>query len=597
MRMRTTLWLLVTVLFAGTFYAFVMFKERTSNVAPGPGALLLDLDPDTVDHLSVETADWQVDCRKVRGHWRLVSPLQGAADVGVVERILVELSLMTREEVVTPAQMRLRDLTLKSYGLDAPSTRFTVSAGAAPSNTLLVGALAPFPSSLFVKRSDEPVVVITRTNILAALPREVGAFRDRRLFEGEPGSVVRLDLERREGGFVQLVRENGEWRIRQPFTDRADRLRVQSLLRNLFATEVEDVVSSEHADPAAYGLGADAVEATLTLWQAGEETGTHVELGRAADSGQPRVCARIDGTGSILEVGTNILGQLAFRAQDLRDRLRVQIDPNAIRSFSIQAGELRMAARRDEGVLWQLTEPTQARGDVERIRGFLAGFTGLTAVGFEENEGRPWDAVALCEARLWTGDVSAASVQFPPDFTFRLLGKVPDDDRYRADTGTGVVFFVSDAAVRQVFGPEPFWDPLRFRDREMLGVNRESIKRVTLTRGEVEQSVERDDKGRWLAHDGRAVNAEAVETLVGAAATLRAIRLEKADPARADGYGFGTAAARIDFGLDGGVGIQKTLILGLEDAEGNRYARVQGQDLIFVIPAAMAEILMRDLFQ
>ncbi len=598
MRMRTTFWLLVAVLFTGAFYAFVVFRDRASSSgSPAEGVLLLKLDPDTTDLLKVETAAWQVECRKVKGHWRLVSPLQGAADVGVVERILVELSLLPREEVATPAQIRLRGLTLTSYGLDAPSARITVRSGSALPVTVLVGALAPFPSSLFVKRVDEPDVITTRTNILAALPRDVVLFRDRRLFEGDVGSVVRVDLERRNGGFVQMALENGEWRIRQPFADRADGLRVQALLRDLLATEVEDVISAEHLDPAAYGLGPDAVESTLTIWMSGEETGTRVELGRAADPGHRRVCARIGGTGPILVADTNLFGLLSFRGQDFRDRSRLRFDPDAIRGVSLEAGELRMAARRAEGVLWQLTEPIQARGDAERIRTFLNGLTGLMATGFEEGAGLLVEAPPLCQARLWTGDVSPTSSPAASGLTLRVLGAVSGEDRYRADTGTGVVFFVAGAEVRRIFGPEPFWEPLRFRDREMLSLNRESIKRITLTRGEVEQRVDRDDKGRWLAHDGRAVRNEAVESMAGAAAALRAIRLENPDPGRADGYGFQTPAARIGFGLGGGEGIQKTLIIGLSDAEGNRYVQVQGQDLLFLISPAMAEILMCDLLQ
>ncbi len=591
--MRTLFWLLVAVLFTGAFYLFVTARDRSGGMAPPEGALLLDLDPETADLLTIRTPAWKVECRKVRGRWRMLAPLQGAADVGVIERIIGELALLPREEVATPAQMKLRELTLDSYGLEKPDVAITVRSGASAPVTLLVGAPAPFPSSVFVKRTDEEVVVTTRTNILAALPAQAGDFRDRRLLEGDAASVVRFELERRSSAFVQLVQENGEWRLMQPVVDRADTPRFQALLRDLLAAEVREVMSDEHADPVAYGLGPDSVEAVLTLWLAGEPAPTRVEFGRLSGPAGDRLCARIGGAGSILAVDTNVLSLLTFRVQDLRDRMRLRFQPDAIRGFSLEAGERRMAAAREGVLVWRLTEPLQARGDVERVRSFLMQLPSLATSGFDEAPAP--ETPPLVQVCLWTGAVAAAGAPVAPDYRLRVLAAA-EGDRYRADTGTGGVFFLEGEAVRQVLGAEPFWDPLRFHDREMLALSTGAVKRVVLMRGEVEQAAERDDKGRWLTHDGRQVNAEAVEGLLRTVTALRAVRLL---PPEGDGkaYGFDVPAARLEFGLEGGAGIQKTVILGAADTDGNRFARVQGQDLVFVLSPETTALLMRDLLQ
>jgi hypothetical protein len=497
--------------------------------------------------------------------------------------------------VATPAQMKLRKLTLDSYGLEKPNAKVTVGSGSTPPLTILLGAQAPFPSSFFVKRSDESVVVTTRTNLLAALPKEVGSFRDRRLLEGDASAVTQLSVERRSSSFVQMAQDQGEWRLMQPMADRADSARVQALLRDLLAVQVDEVVSAEKADPAAYGLAPESVEATMTLWMAGDTAGTKVELGRIRGPGGDRVCARIGGTGPILEVDTNILALLAFKVQDFRDLVRLRFNPDLVRSFSLETGERRMAGRKTDELGWMLTEPAQAKADGERVRTFLTALPSLTAVGFEESALDPTNGAPLCQIRLWTSAISTQNVAHPADVTLRVLGSATGD-LYRADTGTGTVFHLSGAQVRQALGPEPFWDPLRFRDRRVLNLESNMIKRLTLTRGEVAQSVERDEKGHWISHEGRTVNPATVESLLAAAAALKAVRLElpDADPA---GYGFETPSARIDFGLAGADGIQKTLVIGLADAEGNRYARVQGQDLAFVLSAETAAALMRDLLQ
>jgi hypothetical protein len=593
MHIRTLLGLLVAVLFAGAFFLFITVRDRSSAPATAEGALLFDLDPQSADLLKVETAAWKVECRKLRGRWRMLAPLEGAADIGRIDRILGELALLPREEVTTPEQMKLRGLTLESYGLDKPGVAITVRSGSSAPVTLHVGAPAPFPSLMFVKRSDETAVVTTRTNILAALPAEAGDFRDRRLLEGDPASVVRFELERRGSAFVLLARENGDWFLQEPFADRVDALRMRDLLRELLAAEVKDVVSDEHADPAAYGLGPDAVEAVLTLWLAGETSPARVEFGRPSGPSGDRLCVRLGGTGPILAIGTNLLSLLSFRAQDLRDRQRLRVQPEAVRGFTLETGERRLSARAGGGEGWQVTEPLQAKGDAERIGAFLVRLPALTAVGFDEtatNEQPP-----LASVRLWTGEVAAAGAPAPADFQLRVLSAA-DGDRYRADTGTGGVFFLEGPAVRRVFGDEPFWDPLRFHDRIMVALSSNAVRRIALVRGEVEQVAERDEKGRWLAHDGRQVSPEALDALLRALSGLRAVRLElpAADEAA---YGFETPAARLELGLDGAGGIQKTLLLGAALPDGGRFARVQGQDLVFVLPPEAGAVLMRDLLQ
>lgn len=596
LHLRTTFWLLVAVLFTGAFYLFVLMRDRAVDTVPAEGAMLVDLDPAAAELLKVETPAWQVECRKVKGRWRVLVPLQGAADATVIERILGELSMLPREEVATPAQMRMRGLTLAHYGLDKPSVRITTGSGSGPEVTVLVGASGPFSSSLFVKRTDEPVVVTTRTNILAVLPAEAGVFRDRRLLEGDAASVVRFELERRTVGFVQLAQENGEWRMLQPLAERADGIRVQELLRNLLAVEVREVLAPEQADLAACGLDPEGVEVAFTIWMAGDPAGTRVEFGRSAGPTGGKVCARIGGAGPILTVDTNVLSLLAVRALDLRDRVRLRFNPADIRVLTLEAADRRLTARRDDAG-WLLTEPQQARADGERIQSLLAGLSGLTAVYFAEGDVPATNALPLVQVRLGTGEPPAVpGAAIGPGLVLRVWGMAPTGEVYLADTGSGSIFGADAAVIRRALGAEPFWDPLRYRDRAMLALKADTLKRITSVRGAVEQSVEREEKGRWISHDGRQVREEAVNALAEAAASLRAIRLEPTGGSDAR-YGFENPPARIEFGLAGGDGIQKTLVIGLADPEGNRYARVQGQDTVFLISSDTAGILMRDLLQ
>jgi len=595
MRVRTTFWLLAAVLFTGALHLFFQVRDRAADGVSDAGRRLTTVDMEAVDWLVVETADWRVECRKVKGRWRLTAPLQGAADAATVGRILGELSRESGGPPITPAHMNARGLTPASFGLETPRARIACGVGDAEAITLLLGDEAPFGDALFARREGLPEVFTIRTNLLAAIPPEAVGFRDRRLFEGKASALVRVDVERREGGFVSFAREDDEWHIRQPIADRADGGRMRDWLAALLAVEVEDVVATLRADPAAYGLSPETVSATVTLWEVGDPEPTRLDLGLGAEQGQARAYARFGGGGAILSVSTNVLSLLGFRPQEFRDRLRLRFEPGAIRSFRLQAGDRRLVATRGDSPVWRLTEPVQVRGDLERIRAFLGALPSLAAVGFEEvnfsvSKDSPLAQVWLFTAGTATGTLAQVGL-------LRLWGAEPGEDGYRADTGTGTVFRLSGAAVRQVFGAEQFWDPLRFRDREMLALAADSIKRMTVVRGDVTQTVDRDEKGHWIAHDGRQANRDAVEAMVGATHALRALRLEAPDADRTDGYGFESPSARVEYGLGGEAGIQKTLVFGGTDEFGNRYVRVQGEDLVFVLAPELADILTRDLLQ
>lgn len=382
----------------------------------------------------------------------------------------------------------------------------------------------------------------------------------------------------------------------QPFEDRADETRIRNLLDALFAAEAEVVVDAPHADPAVYGLSPETRFASLSLWRQDErEAAVRLDLGLATEQGQVRAYSQLGKGGAILLVSTGLLERLAFKAPEFRDRYRVRVDPDAAVEFRIRSGDRRLTAVRSEPAAWRLIEPVQARADLERIRAFLTGLPAMAAVAFEEAAPADAGTAPLGEVEVYAAVPPTGAVERVA--RLRILSRAPTDDRYRADTGTGVVFHLSGPAVRHLFGEEPFWEPLRFRDRAMLTLSAGAIKRIAVVRNAAVQTVERDEKGVWISHDGRQVNRDAVESLLGAVSALRAVRLEPALPDRMAAYGLEPPAVRVELGLAGTGGIQKNLIFGGADGAGNRYVQVQGEEPVFVVAPELAILLTHDLLQ
>ena len=216
---------------------------------------------------------------------------------------------------------------------------------------------------------------------------------------------------------------------------------------------------------------------------------------------------------------------------------------------------------------------------------------------FPESGARP-------EAR--PGEPAAAAPQ-PKGKANRLwIGQAPRDARpvrvkFEDDPlifGEGAtVYDVSPAAVGAL-GPD-LVNPLLYRDRTMLAVHPKNVRRISLVRGQAEQTVARNEneKDAWVAVSP--VNGQpredVVEDVLFHVANLRAFRVEGHNVKDLGPYGLGRPETLLTLGLSGGEGIQKSLLLGSEAGAEGRYAMIQGQDVVFVLEKSVADRLARDL--
>jgi hypothetical protein len=138
-------------------------------------------------------------------------------------------------------------------------------------------------------------------------------------------------------------------------------------------------------------------------------------------------------------------------------------------------------------------------------------------------------------------------------------------------------------------------DPLTYRNRQVLRLNADRVRRITRWHLGAEETVARDASGTWVVEmpPQATVSEPAVADLLTALANLRALRLEPAEPSGPSRYGFDAPDTRLTVGLTGDGGIQKTLLLGSAAGTDGVYAAVQGQDVVFVLSRATAARLAR----
>ena len=106
----------------------------------------------------------------------------------------------------------------------------------------------------------------------------------------------------------------------------------------------------------------------------------------------------------------------------------------------------------------------------------------------------------------------------------------------------------------------------------------------------------RDSNGEWTVDDEVAVAREdAVNDVLLLCANLRGEDIAAVSAGDLGLYGLDTPSASLTLGLTGESGIQKTLLFGNKPNADTVYAMVRGQDVRFVLPVEVVDLLMREL--
>lgn len=635
MKIKTTLWLLIVaaLMAAIIWYLDHVPLERTS---PSGGPLLTRLGG-RVDSLSFIWPETTLACRKTHGLWTLTHPVVARVDDVEMDRILAVLRDLIREEVVSDAERVNRQLSLADYGLDEPRVRIVLG-GPLGKEELWVGHDAPLDQRVYVKVAGEKSVIATGRAILGVLTDRSEQLRDRHVFHGQPGDTVRLGIKQRQQGFMQVARSQTGWVIQQPlpYPTRADEGKVAALLGRLFALRVKQFVwdppiEAETATVAgvtdlagqsnveSYRLAADEAVATVTLWFGGEEVGRELLIGKLVETDErAEVYARIEGMGSVFTLDRSVLDLLAVNPSELRDRRVFALDANEVMSLTLERGDQRVVLARDAESEWSVREPVQWRADGELVTAIVRGFVSLEITSF---------VVDLAPEAL--KDIGLA----PPAYTVTL--NPPSDlggrDEVRVDSAVVLndrlrppsldvgylsderktcyvafrnsqpdarpnVFEVSSAAIRAIVSQDSACDPLQYRDRTMLSLATESVRRISLVRKDVAETVRRVGVGEWETEGAtnRAVS-DVVSDLLFFASNLRASRVEALNPKTLVPYGLDVPEVTLTFGLTGESGIHKTILFGHKARTDGIYSMVQGQDVVFVLDRTLVDLATRHL--
>ncbi len=275
---------------------FTVARFRTRSLAPELDGLrdrrLARFDPGQVSRVSLRSPEGLVfraeraDSGSAQGsaqEWKIVAPLETAADDRRIRRLLQDLASARASGFVDAPEEGRR------YGL-APAERRIEIETATGVHELELGREA---GGVFLRSSGVSSLLELEDRVFRAVPEDLFAYREKQVLRLDDARVRRLRLEfPRDGQSYGFVRDDRSWSPDRELSMPVDSLRVDDVvyaLRDLEATGIE--AASAPAELALLGLDPPMVRVVLEA-EDGQElgwlelAGPEPSVGMAARSSQ-----------------------------------------------------------------------------------------------------------------------------------------------------------------------------------------------------------------------------------------------------------------------------------------------------------------------
>jgi Domain of unknown function (DUF4340) len=361
---RRILLLAVLVAALGTYlYVYEIPKAERE----GKKEKLVAVDKDAITGITLAFPDHEIELQKKDGGWRMVKPIDAAADESAVTGLLTTL---TGAEIQKTLDGAPEDLA--AYGLDAPKPRLqvTVAEGAAPP-AIAVGKNTAIGGRAYVRRDDEPKILLVASTVPVGLNKQAKDLRDKQMLAFQDDDVTRVEIAPAGEPAIALVRKSDtDWAI-EPGDNRADPTEVRSYLAGLRATRAVDFVDDAATDLGKYGLAEPRLKVTVTTKKPGARPATLLLGGERTEGTQKQTYAMREGTPTVVALGDWSFRSLSKSVAQLRDKTVLGFDPDRVGEVAIERkdGSAVNLARTEKG--WSVAGAEGAKPKDAAISRFL----------------------------------------------------------------------------------------------------------------------------------------------------------------------------------------------------------------------------------
>jgi hypothetical protein len=355
-RFRNTVILAAIVAALG---AYLYFVERPAVEREAEKKTLLDFEPEAAVGIVLEYPDRSIELAKVDGAWKITAPRELEADQNAVQNLLKATAEAEEKRVADE-----KPADIAKFGLSPPAATIRVELqGGNKLPALAVGGSTPIGFNAYVRRGDEPAVLLTAGTFQAGVKKSLEDLRDKTILRFDDAQVRTIRLQPAAGAPTVLQRDGEDWKITEPIQAAADPNAVKGLLGSLrsmrargFADPTapgeapsENVAAEAPAELADRGFSPPRLKVDVGLESGEPQT---IELGgEKAGEGEKLLYVRVPGRETIYEVGSHVQASIDKTADDLRDKTVLAVDETKVTAVEVARsdGEGFTLERRGEG--------------------------------------------------------------------------------------------------------------------------------------------------------------------------------------------------------------------------------------------------------
>lgn len=594
---RTTLLLLAAVISVGLYIQFAERYGDTVEERRAAARLALRFDPESITALRIDTPAGLFILERSNDIWRITSPSPGLADENAVMRILDTLAGLRRSEIITAEEQKELQLDVAQYGFQPPRAQVTLMSGN-NSTTMLIGRDAPGGDQMYLKQSDSADILVTRRDLLAALPASLLDLRDRRLFSSQPGRIKRIEIEARDRILHTSRTDDDQWQIDRPISARGANATIRQWLDRLYEFRITDFVANSVAAASLYGFDEPLIQVSLSIdTKSPPQT---LKIGRPADVNNTVYYALLVGQEAVFTVDQEVVDWLRYDPAQFRDTRVLVIPVMNISFIQMADGDMSLQLQRNTQNIWEVISPKRFTADDRKVQQLLGAWSGARVEAFfdppqepDQPHGITNNQRSIVFARA--PRAAAATVITNGPSTAVLDQELVMEIGHTNQAGRVYVSPNHNNTIMEITGDvlDAFSvNPLDYREPGVLAVEANNIRRITQRTGDRELVVERTNLTYRAVAASETPNTEAIDTILSLVARLSAKRFIEENPRNLTVYGLDVPIQQLVIGLSAGTTINRVLLFG-NSTETETYAMVQGSDVVFTLTNDIVTDLMR----
>ena len=349
MQLRNTFIALVVLALIGGF-AFYVSREPVAQ----KNYKLFKLTPDDIAQIELRgpARDLVVE-RAGPGLWRIVKPIATAADNSAVDALATAIANLEVIDTVDTSSENAG--ALANFGLENPAVTVTVTTKdkrVLPG--VMVGSDTPVGSNTYIKTTDKPAVLLISAGFTAESGRTLSDLRSHTLINLTADQMNRFAITHADGSTIEVVRQDGNWKIIKPREYPADKAAVTQLLDVIAAARISEFIEENPADLEKFGLAKPALEFEVNGGKNNAKFSIAIGF-KQPEAGKNAVFARSgEGDRPVMTIADYIVKAVDKSFDDLRDKTVLAFDEAQAARITLIGGPVSIVIERAPGKPWNV---------------------------------------------------------------------------------------------------------------------------------------------------------------------------------------------------------------------------------------------------